>query len=136
MLQQTSDTQPVTLPNPPQVVCTGMWLACVEGFGCTRCCAMSAALAPRSCNQGCGRCAHQLSVEMEADRAMVRLLKVTTSIHGVQSRREHPLFLVSLIETAFNFGVVIVSTTAAFLWCCMRGMGVECDATPIHLNTQ
>jgi hypothetical protein len=34
---------------------------CEGDVGCTRCCAMSAALVPRSCNQGCGRCAHQLS---------------------------------------------------------------------------
>jgi hypothetical protein len=73
---------------------------------------------------------------MDANRAMVRLLKVTTSIHGVQPRREHPLFLGLLIETAFNFGVVTVSTIGAFLWCCMRGMGVECDATLILHHTQ
>jgi hypothetical protein len=30
-------------------------------IGCRRCCAMSAALAPSSCNQGCVRCALQLS---------------------------------------------------------------------------
>jgi hypothetical protein len=43
----------------------------VKGLpGCTRCSAMSAALAPSSCmnicNQGCGRCAHQLSERAHA----------------------------------------------------------------------
>jgi hypothetical protein len=36
------------------------------GVGCTRCCAMSAVLVPSSCNQGCGRCAHQLSERAHA----------------------------------------------------------------------
>jgi hypothetical protein len=33
---------------------------CVRHACCTRCCAMSAALAPSSCNQVYGRCAHHL----------------------------------------------------------------------------
>jgi hypothetical protein len=85
-LKQMSDVQLVTLPSPLPVFYTGMWLACVEGVGCMRCCAMSAALVPSSvrrlvtvadaflgmvnmdvasssssCNQVCGMCAHQLS---------------------------------------------------------------------------
>jgi hypothetical protein len=43
-----------------------MWLWCEGAVGCTRCCAMSAALAPTSCNQGCDRCAHQLSERAHA----------------------------------------------------------------------
>jgi hypothetical protein len=65
MLQQMSD---VTMPNPPKVINTCMWLWCEGGAGCTRCCAMSAGLAPSSCNQGCGRCAHQLSERARAPR--------------------------------------------------------------------
>jgi hypothetical protein len=54
-----SDIQPVTLPKPPKViyilVCGyfAMEVSVVQG-------ALPAALAPSSCNQGCGRCAHQL----------------------------------------------------------------------------
>jgi hypothetical protein len=58
--------EPVTMPNPPEVTKTGMWLFCEGDVGCTRCCAMSAALVPRSCNHGCGRCAHQLSERANA----------------------------------------------------------------------
>jgi hypothetical protein len=58
--------EPVTMPNPPEVTKTWMWLLCEGDVGCTRCCAMSAALEPRSCNQGCGRCAHQLSERANA----------------------------------------------------------------------
>jgi hypothetical protein len=54
------------MPNPPEVAKTCMWLLCEGDVGCTRCCAMSAALVPRSCNQGCGRCAHQLSERANA----------------------------------------------------------------------
>jgi hypothetical protein len=53
-------------PCPPKVINTCMWLWCEEAVGCTRCCAMSAALAPSSCNQGCGRCAHQPSERAHA----------------------------------------------------------------------
>jgi hypothetical protein len=60
-LQQMSGIQAVTMPNPPRVINTCMWLWCEGAVGCTRCCAMSAGLAPSSSNQGCGRCAHQLS---------------------------------------------------------------------------
>jgi hypothetical protein len=65
-LQQLSGIQPVTMPNPPTVTKTCMWLLCEGDVGCARCCAMSAALVPRSCNQGCGRCAHQLSERANA----------------------------------------------------------------------
>jgi hypothetical protein len=59
---------PVTIPNPPEVFKTCMWLLCEGDLGCTRCCAMSAALVPRSyaCNQRCVRCAHQLSERANA----------------------------------------------------------------------
>jgi hypothetical protein len=63
-LQQMSG--PVTMPNPPEVTKSCMWLLCEGDVGCTRCCAMSAALVPRLCNQGCGRCAHQLSERANA----------------------------------------------------------------------
>jgi hypothetical protein len=49
-----------TFPNQAKL------LLCEGDVGCTRCCAMSAALVPRSCNQGCGRCAHQLSERANA----------------------------------------------------------------------
>jgi hypothetical protein len=49
------------MPNPPKVINTCMWLWCEGAVGCTRCYAKSAALAPSSCNHGCGICAHQLS---------------------------------------------------------------------------
>jgi hypothetical protein len=51
MLQQKSDTQPITLLNPPKVINTCLWLPCEGCVGCTMCCAMSAGLAPSSCNQ-------------------------------------------------------------------------------------
>jgi hypothetical protein len=38
-----------------------IWLLYEEGVCCTRCYAMSAALAPSSCNQVYSRCAHHLS---------------------------------------------------------------------------
>jgi hypothetical protein len=57
---------PVTMPNPPEVTKTCMWLLCEGDVGCTRCCAMSAALVPRSCNPGCGRCVHQRSERANA----------------------------------------------------------------------
>jgi hypothetical protein len=60
------DIQPVTLRNPPKKINTCMWQWCEGAVGCTRCCAMSAALVPSSCNQGCGRCAHQLSEQAHA----------------------------------------------------------------------
>jgi hypothetical protein len=59
-------TQPAAMPNPTKVVNRCMWLWCEGAAGCTRCCAMSAALAPSSCNQGFGRCAHQLSERAHA----------------------------------------------------------------------
>jgi hypothetical protein len=65
-LQQMSGIQPVTMPNPPKDINTCMWLWCEGAVGCTRCCAMLAALAPSSYNQGCGRCAHQLSEHAHA----------------------------------------------------------------------
>jgi hypothetical protein len=65
-LQQMPGIRPVTMPNPAEVTETCMWLLCEGDVGCTRCCAMSAALVPRSCNQGCGRCAHQLSERANA----------------------------------------------------------------------
>jgi hypothetical protein len=58
--------QPVSMPNPTKVINTRMWLWCEGVVVCTRSCAMSAALAPSSCNQGCGRCAHQLSERAHA----------------------------------------------------------------------
>jgi hypothetical protein len=61
-----SGTQPVTMANPPKIINTGMWLWCEGGVGCTRCCAMSATLAPSSCNQVCSRRAHQLSERAHA----------------------------------------------------------------------
>jgi hypothetical protein len=61
-----SGVEPVTMPNPPEVTTTCMWPLCEGEVGCTRCCAMSAALVPRSCNQGCGRFAHQLSERAHA----------------------------------------------------------------------
>jgi hypothetical protein len=66
MLQQMPGIEPVTIPNPPEETKTCMWLLCVGDVRCTRSCAMSAALVPRSCNQGCGRCAHQLSERANA----------------------------------------------------------------------
>jgi hypothetical protein len=54
-----------TLPKQPKLVCG----YCVKGMSVVqalRCCAMSAALVPRSCNQGRGRCAHQLSERANA----------------------------------------------------------------------
>jgi hypothetical protein len=57
------------MPNPTKVINTRMWLRCERGVVCTRCCAMSAALAPSSCNQGCGRCAHQPSERAHASSA-------------------------------------------------------------------
>jgi hypothetical protein len=65
-LQQMFGIQPVTVPKPPKVIKTCTWPWCDGGVGCTRCCAMSAALVPSSCNQGCGRCAHQLSERAHA----------------------------------------------------------------------
>jgi hypothetical protein len=43
-----------------------LYVAMVWAVGCTRCCAMSPALAPSSCNQGCGRLARQLSERAHA----------------------------------------------------------------------
>jgi hypothetical protein len=65
-LQQMSGVEPVTMPNPPEATKTCMWLSCEGDVGCTRCFALSAALVPRSCDQGCGRCAHQLSERANA----------------------------------------------------------------------
>jgi hypothetical protein len=65
-LQHMSGVEPVTMPKPPEVTKTCIWLLCEGDVGCTMCCAMSAALVPRSCNQGCGRCAHQLSERANA----------------------------------------------------------------------
>jgi protein-arginine kinase activator protein McsA len=41
-----SGIEPVTMPNPPEVTKTCMWLLCEGDVGCARCCAMSAALVP------------------------------------------------------------------------------------------
>jgi hypothetical protein len=35
-----SGIEPVTMPNPPEVTKTCMWLLCEGDVGCTRCCAM------------------------------------------------------------------------------------------------
>jgi hypothetical protein len=51
-LQQMPGIQPVTMPKPLKMINTYMWLWCEGAVGCTRCCAMTAALAPSSCNQG------------------------------------------------------------------------------------
>jgi hypothetical protein len=53
-------------PNPPKGPYTGMCILCAGSVGYTKCCAMSAALAPTSCKQGCGRCEHQLSKRTHA----------------------------------------------------------------------
>jgi hypothetical protein len=50
-----------------------MWLRCEGAVDCARCCTMSAALALSSCNQGCGRCAFQLS---ERDHAPSSCLNI------------------------------------------------------------
>jgi hypothetical protein len=41
-----SGIEPATMPNPPEVTKTCMWLLCEGDVGCTKCCAMSAALVP------------------------------------------------------------------------------------------
>jgi hypothetical protein len=61
-----SGIQPVTKPDPPKAINTCVWLWCEGAVLSRRGCAISAALAPSSCNQGRGRCAHQLSERAQA----------------------------------------------------------------------
>jgi hypothetical protein len=74
-LQQMSAIQPVTMPKPTKVINTCMWLWFVGGVGCTRCCAMSAALAPSSCNQLFVRCAYQPNERAHASSPCLHIKK-------------------------------------------------------------
>jgi hypothetical protein len=118
-----SDIQPVTLLNPPNMINTCMWIWCEGGVGCTRCRAMSAALAPSPCNQGFGRCAHQLSERAYAPSPCLNInhepleTKHSTRTMHVQE------CLQSLVVPGFGLACVCPLTSMMGRRCCAAVCG-------------
>jgi hypothetical protein len=73
-----------------------------RAVGCTRCCAMSAALARSSCKQGCGRCAYQLS---ERDHASSTCLN--TNHKPLETNKHAGVATLSSLAVGGNGGVVL-----------------------------